>query len=62
MYCNRGLATYMIERASTIAKQNYNAQAMRLIVTEGNPAKRLYNALGFIPGPSFSPMIFKLEE
>lgn len=60
-YRNRGLATYMIKRALTIAKQKHNSQAMRLFVTEGNPAKRLYNALGFMSGPSFSPMIFKLE-
>jgi ribosomal protein S18 acetylase RimI-like enzyme len=62
MYRNRGIATFMIKRALTIAKQKHNSQAMRLFVTEGNPAKRLYNALGFMPGPSFSPMIFNLEE
>lgn len=60
-YRNRGLAAYMIKRALTIAKQKHNAQAMRLFVTEGNPAQKLYNGLGFMPGPSFSPMSFKLE-
>lgn len=60
-YRNRGLAAYMIKRALTIAKQKDNAQAMRLFVTVGNPAERLYNSLGFMPGPSFSPMCFKVD-
>lgn len=58
---DRGLAAAMIRRALMIAKQKNNVQAMRLFVTEGNPAERLYSKLGFMPGPSFSPMLFKVE-
>ena len=60
-YRNRGLSVFMIRRALTIARQKNNVQAMRLFVTEGNPAEGLYNKLGFMPGPSFSPMLFKVE-
>jgi hypothetical protein len=51
----------MIQRALTITKQKNNAQAMRLFVTVGNPAESLYRSLGFMSGPSFSPMAYKLK-
>lgn len=61
-YRNRGLAEYMIKRALTIAKQKNNSQAMRLFVTVGNPAESLYHKLGFMPGKSFSPMVFTIKN
>lgn len=47
-YRGKGLATRMLQRALTIAKDHYSL--LRLYVMEGNDAEAMYTNLGFMPG------------
>ncbi len=44
---NKGIGGRLIEEISTIAKNDFNMELLHLEVYEDNPARRLYERLGF---------------
>ncbi|WP_179281451.1 GNAT family N-acetyltransferase [Paenibacillus sp. XY044] len=59
-YRSRGLGKYMICRAISHLEPFY--PAIRLFVTSGNPAERLYEKLGFLSGGSYSTLVLKKDQ
>lgn len=48
-YRNLGVGTALLEDLIELAKTTFHIETIHLEVYEGNPAKRLYERLGFIP-------------
>eukprot|EP00980_Cylindrotheca_fusiformis_P009761 scaffold2153_cov131-Cylindrotheca_fusiformis.AAC.4 len=47
----KGIGTQMLQWAESEAKEIYQANQLALVVTKGNPAKRLYERFGFDTRP-----------
>jgi ribosomal protein S18 acetylase RimI-like enzyme len=45
---NLGIGTTLMENLITLAKETFRIEILHLEVYEGNPAKRLYERLGFV--------------
>ncbi len=48
-YRGRGIGTALLENLTDLAKKVFHIEILHLEVYEGNPARRLYERLGFIP-------------
>jgi putative acetyltransferase len=46
---NLGVGTALLEELTEFAKNDFHIEILHLEVYEGNPAKRLYERLGFVP-------------
>ncbi len=53
-YQKKGLAKNMIRRASTVLKNHY--PVLRLFVTLGNEAEKVYDSIGFLSGAEWTEM------
>jgi putative acetyltransferase len=48
-YRNRGIGTALLEELEKLAKNTFHIEILHLEVYEGNPAKKLYERMGFTP-------------
>ena len=48
-YRNRGVGGALLEELTRLAKDSFHIEILHLEVYEGNPARRLYERMGFIP-------------